>query len=93
MGPEGKEGLTREGEICYMDKLGALSRCINWKSSPRVKLTEQSQKALFLCECADKDSRIRTGEAVRDLERKLQLYFGARTKIFALDAGQASKRV
>ena len=90
---EKRESLTLEGEVCYMDRLGAVSRCINWKISPRVKATEESRKILFLSEAVDKDSRMRTGEAVRDLDRRLQTYFGAKTRFFALDEGQMSKRV
>ncbi|MBR4399404.1 MAG: hypothetical protein IKT06_00505 [Aeriscardovia sp.] len=91
--PEGKESLTREGEICYMDRQGALSRCINWKNSPRTAPTGQSRKVLFISESPDKDSRMRTGEAVRDLERRLNFYFGADTKSFVLDSIQTAKRI
>ena len=90
---EEKESLTSEGEVCYMDKLGAASRCINWKISPRLKATEESRKILFLCESVDADSRMRTAEAVKDLDRRLQAYFGAKTRFFVLDSTQMAKRI
>lgn len=90
---EEKESLTREGEVCYMDKLGAASRCINWKISPRLKATEESRKILFLSESVDADSRMRTAEAVKDLDRRLQAYFGAKARFFVLDSTQMTKRI
>ena len=90
--PEGGEALTREGEVCYLDKLGAVRRCINWENSPRTAPTNQTRTFLFLSESLDKDSAIRTGEAIRDLQRRLRFYFGAKTEEFSLNAFQTSKR-
>ena len=90
---EEKENLTREGEVCYMDKLGAASRCINWKISSRLKATEESRKILFISESVNADSRMRTAEAVKDLDRRLQAYFGAKTRFFVLDSTQMAKRI
>ena len=90
---EEKESFTREGEVCYMDKLGAASRCINWKISPRLKANEESRKILFLSESVDADSRMRTAEAVKDLDRRLQAYFEAKTRFFVLDVTQMAKRI
>ena len=90
--PGGKEDLTLEGEACYMDKLGAVRRCINWENSQRTSPTPSTRRFLFLAESLNKDCAIRTGEAVRDLERRLRFYFGAQTEAFSLNAFQPSKR-
>ncbi|MBQ1286789.1 MAG: hypothetical protein IIY17_02260 [Aeriscardovia sp.] len=91
--PEGKQTLTREGEVCYLDKLGAVRRCINWENSQRTSPSPSSRRFLFLSESLDKDCTMRTGEAMRDLEKRLRFYFGAETEEFSLSSLRPSKRV
>lgn len=87
-----KESFTREGEVCYMDKLGAASRCINWKISPPPESQRGGPKDPVSFRIYGRRFQMRTAEAVKDLDRRLQAYFEAKTRFFVLDATQMAKR-
>lgn len=79
---------TLEGEICYLDDAGAVCRCMNWRDGQRTELTDGTKDAIFLIECTQKDLEGRSREAMEDLERRIEKYFGAKVYDFVLDASQ-----
>lgn len=81
---------TLEGEICYLDDAGAVCRCMNWRDGQRTELTDSTKNAIFLIECTRKDLEERSREAMEELGRRLETYFGAKVSACVMDVSHPS---
>lgn len=48
-----KNDNTLPGEICYLDDVGAVCRCWNWRDGQRTMLTEETKNAFLIIESVD----------------------------------------
>ena len=87
-----KKASPVKGKCVIWTSWGQRAGALIGKFPPRLKAKEEGRKILFLSESVDADSGMRTAEAVKDLDRRLQAYFEARTRFFVLDATQMAKR-
>lgn len=81
---------TLEGEICYLDDAGAVCRCMNWRDGQRTELSDGTKDAIFLIECTQKDLEGRSREAMEELGKRIENYFGAEISGFVLDSAHPS---
>ncbi|MBO6049692.1 MAG: hypothetical protein J6O91_00060 [Aeriscardovia sp.] len=81
---------TLEGEICYLDDAGAVCRCMNWRDGQRTELSDGTKDAIFLIECTQKDLEGRSREAMEELGKRIENYFGAGISGFVLDSAHPS---
>jgi DNA/RNA-binding domain of Phe-tRNA-synthetase-like protein len=44
---------TLPGELCYLDDLGGVCRCWNWRDGQRTMLTEHTKRAIAVIESVD----------------------------------------
>jgi Uncharacterized conserved protein len=44
---------TLPGELCYLDDIGAVCRCWNWRDGQRTMLTEETKNAFLIIESVD----------------------------------------
>ena len=63
------------GELAYLDDAGAVCRCWNWRDGVRTALTDETENAFLIVECADparvEDCRAATDELAELVERHL----------------------
>jgi len=52
LGDEEKDP-TLPGEVCYLDNVGAVCRCWNWRDGQRTMLTEKTKSAILVIESVD----------------------------------------
>jgi len=45
--------LTLPGELCYLDDIGGVCRCWNWRDGQRTMLTEKTKRAIAVIESVD----------------------------------------
>ena len=81
---------TLEGEICYLDDAGAVCRCMNWRDGQRTELSDGTKDAIFLIECTQKELEGRSREAMEELGKRIENYFGAGISGFVLDSAHPS---
>ncbi len=66
---------TLPGELAYIDDAGAVCRCWNWRDGVRTALTDETENAFLIVECADparvEDCRAATDELAELVERHL----------------------
>jgi DNA/RNA-binding domain of Phe-tRNA-synthetase-like protein len=58
---------TLPGEICYLDDLGAVCRCWNWRDGQRTMLTENTKTAIAVIESVDPNRHSDLLEALIEL--------------------------
>lgn len=58
---------TLPGELCYLDDLGAVCRCWNWRDGQRTMLTEKTVRAIAVIESVDPARHADLLEAVHGL--------------------------
>ncbi|GGE32974.1 B3/B4 domain-containing protein [Streptococcus himalayensis] len=73
-------------EICYMDDAGAICRCLNWREAERTMLTEATKDAILVSESINAHQAERMQAGLKDLQAKVEEYFGVETEIFYLTA-------
>jgi len=44
---------TLPGELCYLDEMGGVCRCWNWRDGQRTMLTDQTKRAILVIESVD----------------------------------------
>lgn len=75
---------TLPGEVCYLDNLGAVCRCFNWRDGVRTMLTENTTNAFLIIECIDPARKDVLKQAVDELEDLTKKYLGGTSKSFIL---------
>lgn len=58
---------TLPGELCYLDDLGAVCRCWNWRDGQRTMLTDKTVRAIAVIESADPTRHADLLEAIHAL--------------------------
>ena len=58
---------TLPGEICYLDDLGAVCRCWNWRDGQRTMLTENTKSAIAVIESVNPTRHLDLLEALNEL--------------------------
>ena len=58
---------TLPGEVCYLDDLGAVCRCWNWRDGQRTMLTEKTKHAIAVIESVDPTRHGDLQEALNEL--------------------------
>ena len=74
-----------EGELCYIDQVGVLCRCLNWRESSRTSISDTTRDAVIVVEALG-SSEDRARAAIRELCGLLQEHAGGR-----LTYGEASR--
>jgi DNA/RNA-binding domain of Phe-tRNA-synthetase-like protein len=72
---------TLPGEICYLDKMGAVCRCLNWRDGQRTMLTENTKNAFLVMESVDPERSEHLREALEVLAVWTQKCLGGTTSI------------
>jgi len=78
---------TLPGEICYLDNVGAVCRCWNWRDGQRTMLTEDTKNAFLIIESVDPERSADVKEALEMLEAWTQKALGGTTKMEILNTG------
>ena len=76
---------TLPGEICYLDEMGAVCRCLNWRDGQRTMLTESTKNAFLVMESVDPKRSEHLREALDMLAIWTQKYLGGTTNIEILN--------
>jgi DNA/RNA-binding domain of Phe-tRNA-synthetase-like protein len=76
---------TLPGEICYLDEMGAVCRCLNWRDGQRTMLTESTKNAFLVMESVDPERSEHLREALDMLAIWTQKYLGGTTNIEILN--------
>lgn len=75
LGEGAENDPTLPGELAYLDDAGAVCRCWNWRDGVRTALTDETENAFLIVECADparvEDCRAATDELAELVERHL----------------------
>ena len=75
LGEGAENDPTLPGELAYLDDAGAVCRCWNWRDGVRTALTDETENAFLIVECADparvEDCRAATDELAELVERYL----------------------
>ncbi len=67
----------KTGEVIYTDDRGAICRRWNWKEADRTKLTEDTQRAVFVLEALPPVTRSELEEAMAELQELVRAHTGA----------------
>ena len=86
---EDKNRPTLEGEICYLDNLGCVSRNLNWRDSKRTMITENSQNAFIVSELLEEDRQDDLESLLRFIEHYAQNYLNAEVKTAIMSKGNS----
>lgn len=76
---------TLPGEICYLDEMGAVCRCLNWRDGQRTMLTENTRNAFLVMESVNPERSDHLREALDTLAAWTQKYVGGTTRITILN--------
>lgn len=68
---------TLPGELCYLDDIGAVCRCWNWRDGKRTMLTNDTKNAFMIIESVDPNRHDELVKALDLLEEKAKEYLGA----------------
>ncbi len=60
---------TLPGEVCYLDDVGAVCRCWNWRDGQRTMATEKTKNAFMIIECVDPTRREALEGAMAELAK------------------------
>jgi DNA/RNA-binding domain of Phe-tRNA-synthetase-like protein len=58
---------TLPGELCYLDDLGGVCRCWNWRDGQRTMLTANTKRAIAVIESVDSARHLELLEALNQL--------------------------
>ena len=75
---------TLPGELCYLDDMGGVCRCWNWRDGQRTMLTEHTKRAIAVIESVDPGRHEELLEAVHALAAWAQETGVATVKIVAV---------
>ena len=72
---------TLPGELCYLDDIGAVCRCWNWRDGKRTMLTGNTKNAFMIIESVDPGRHGDLVEALDLMEENAVKYLGAKALI------------
>ena len=67
---------TLPGEVCYLDDIGAVCRCWNWRDGQRTMATEKTKNAFMIIECVDPARIDALRAAMEELAKGVTQYLG-----------------
>lgn len=79
-----KDAPALAGEFIYYDNEGAICRCLNWREAQRTLLTEETKDAILVIESINEKQSKRANQAMNELQKEIQTYFGAEATSFTL---------
>lgn len=80
---------TLPGEVCYLDDIGSVCRCWNWRGGQRTMLTEKTKNAILIIESVDKSRTEDLEKATKELATCVQTWLGGEVDVFMLHKGNA----
>lgn len=72
---------TLPGELCYLDDIGAVCRCWNWREGKRTMLTGNTKNAFMIIESVDPGRHGDLVEALDLMEENAVKYLGAKALV------------
>lgn len=72
---------TLPGELCYLDDIGAVCRCWNWRDGKRTMLTDNTKNAFMIIESVDPGRHGDLVEALDLMEENAVKYLGAKALV------------
>ena len=72
---------TLPGELCYLDDIGAVCRCWNWRDGKRTMLTGNTKNAFMIIESIDPGRHGDLVEALDLMEENAVKYLGAKALV------------
>jgi len=69
---------TLAGEVCYLDDVGAVCRCWNWRDGQRTMATEKTKNAFMIIECVDPTRIDALRAAMEELAKGVEEVLGGR---------------
>lgn len=72
---------TLPGELCYLDDIGAVCRCWNWRDGKRTMLTGNTKNAFMIIESVDPGRHGDLVEALDLMEENAVKYLGAKALV------------
>lgn len=81
---------TLPGEIAYVDDVGAVCRCWNWRDGQRTMLTDDTTNAFLIIECVDPTRRDDLEKATQHLATYVEQHLGGSVKSTIMDYENAS---
>lgn len=72
---------TLPGELCYLDDIGAVCRCWNWRDGKRTMLTGNTKNAFMIIESVDPSRHGDLVEALDLMEKNAVKYLGAKALV------------
>lgn len=72
---------TLPGELCYLDDIGAVCRCWNWRDGKRTVLTGNTKNAFMIIESVDPGRHGDLVEALDLMEENAVKYLGAKALV------------
>ncbi|MBK2403731.1 hypothetical protein GTU75_04860 [Erysipelothrix rhusiopathiae] len=76
---------TLPGEIAYVDDVGAVCRCWNWRDGQRTMLTDDTTNAFLIIECVDPTRRDDLEKATQHLATCVEKYLDGSVKHVIMD--------
>lgn len=80
-----KDDPTLPGEVCYLDDVGAVCRCWNWRDGQRTMLTERTRNAILIIESVDPTRTDDLNEALITLAARTRQFLGGSAEVRILD--------
>jgi DNA/RNA-binding domain of Phe-tRNA-synthetase-like protein len=71
---EDEDDPTLPGEVAYVDDVGAVCRCWNWRDGQRTALTDDTADAFLIVECVDPARASEAAEATDEFARMVERY-------------------
>ena len=76
---------TLSGELAYVDDVGAVCRCFNWRDGKRTMITDNIQNAFLVIELIDNGREIIFKEALDFIATNTNRFLKAKTQTIILD--------
>ena len=77
---------TVPGELCYLDDVGAVCRCLNWRDGERTRITEETVDAFLIMETVNPDRLVHLNAALDFIEEMSVKYLNAHVERFMIDS-------
>lgn len=90
---DAQEEPTLPGELCYLDDVGAVCRCWNWRDGQRTAVDDATENAIVIIECIEPDRMNVLEKAVNETAELLARYFEAEVKVQAVVTKEAPEIV
>ncbi len=84
LGEHAEEDPTLPGGLCYVDEIGAVCRCWNWRDGVRTALTDTTRNAFLIVECVDPERIDACQAATNELTTLVERYLGANILVSTL---------